>query len=251
MITDKTLLSYENIKHGFFTRKNGFSEGVFKGLNMRRGSADNPEHIEKNYQYVKNTLALDALLTLKQTHSNKVITVTHPWSVAQRPEGDAMVTNLKNVGLGILTADCGPLLLTDPVNNIIGAAHLGRKGALHHLLKNTIEAMENLGAKRHLIYAALGPTISKDNYDVGLDVYQEIIDTMPDKITHLETITPHQHYKLDMPALIGTLCTDIGIKFQSLDLCTYANQDLFFSYRRSTHQQEKNYGCCISVIGLI
>ncbi|MFT6071670.1 MAG: YfiH family protein [Alphaproteobacteria bacterium] len=251
MITHDILNEQPNLKHGFFTRKNGFSTGNYASLNMRIGSNDNPIHIAKNYAYVKETLQLDSLLTLKQTHSNKVITVTDPWDISNRPEGDGFVTSLKNIGLGILTADCGPLLLADTVNQIVGAAHLGRKGALTGLLENTVQAMEAIGADRSSIQAVLGATISHNNYEVGHDVYQEIATLMPNKLHHLCSALQPEKYKLDMLGLICNLCEDANISFHALDYCTYDNPDLFFSYRYNTHQNQSNYGCFISAISLI
>lgn len=251
MITADIFHDIPEIKHGFFTRKNGFSTGLYESLNMGYGSSDQPENILKNYDYVCETLELKTILTLKQVHSSKVIIVTEPWTQNERPEGDALVTNLKNIGLGILTADCGPLLLADIENHIIGAAHLGRKGALLGLLENTITAMEELGANRNHIKAALGPTISCDNYQVGQDVYEEVLSYMPEYEYHLYDTTEKRKYNLDLSGLIADLCDEADIEFSDIKRCTYDESELFFSYRRSTHQKEADYGRLISVISLI
>jgi polyphenol oxidase len=251
MLTHDFFNDEPNLKHGFFTRQNGFSEGIYSSLNMGLGSNDTPQNIEKNYAYVKNTLQLDHLLTLKQVHSNMVVTVKSPWDMNARPEADAMVTNIKNIGLGILTADCGPLLLADKENHVIGAAHLGRKGILSGLLENTLEAMEELGANRNYIQAVLGATISKDNYQVGKDVYDEVMKFMPEYDYHVYDTPEPSKYHLDIVGLIGDLCDEADIEFAALNRCTYAEPDLFYSYRRSVHKQELDYGRLISVISLL
>lgn len=251
MLTHSFFNDEPNLKHGFFTRLNGFSKGLYTSLNMGLGSSDNPDDILKNYEYVKNTLELSHLLTLKQVHSNKVITVKTPWDINDRPEADALVTDLKNVGLGILTADCGPLLLADKENKIIGAAHLGRKGILSGLLENTIQAMEELGANRNYIQAVLGATITKDNYQVGKDVYDEIFKFMPELEHHLYDSHDSQKYHLDIVGMIADLCDEADIQFDNLNRCTYGEPDFFYSYRRSVHNHEPDYGRLISVISLI
>lgn len=251
MLTHDFFNDEPNLKHGFFTRHNGFSEGIYSSLNMGLGSNDNPDTVKKNYAYVKNTLQLDHLLTLKQVHSNRVITVSTPWESENRPEGDAMVTRLKNVGLGVLTADCGPLLLADKDNHVIGVAHLGRKGILSGLLENTLEAMEALGANRNYIQAVLGATISKDAYQVGKDVYDDVIKAMPEYAYHVYDTSEPSKYHLDIVGLIGDLCDEADIEFASLNRCTYSEADLFYSYRRSVHNKEADYGRLISVLSLV
>jgi YfiH family protein len=251
MLTHDFFNDEPNLKHGFFTRQNGFSKGIYNSLNMGLGSNDAPDDVKKNYDYVKNTLQLQHLLTLKQIHSNTVITVTQPWDMQSRPEGDAMVTHLKNIGLGILTADCGPLLLADKENEVIGVAHLGRKGILSGLLENTIEAMEALGANRNYIEAVLGATISKDNYEIGKDVYDDVIKAMPEYDYHLYDTEDKNKYHLDIVGLIADLCDESDIEFSAMNRCTYKEEELFYSYRRSTHKKESDYGRLISVISLV
>ena len=250
MLTHEFFTDEPNLKHGFFTRLNGFSDGIYSSLNMGLGSNDNPDTVLKNYAYVKETLGLEHLLTLKQIHSNKVITVTTPWDIQNRPEGDAMVTHMKNIGLGVLTADCGPLLLADKENDVVGCVHLGRKGILSGLLENTLEAMEALGANRNYIHAVLGATISKDNYEVGKDVYDDIYRTMPEYDYHLYEKSEKFKYHLDIVGMIADLCDEADIEFSALNRCTYGEPDLFFSYRHSVHKKEADYGRLISVIAL-
>lgn len=240
----------DGLKHGFFTRQNGHSQGIYASLNMGKGSQDNPQHVFKNYQTVKHALGLENLQTLNQIHSDIVVTLCDAQELSDLPRGDALVTNIENIGLGILTADCGPVLLADTKNHVIGAAHMGRRGALGGLLQNTVAAMENLGAQRPHIHAVLGPAISKPNYQIGQDIFDEIHLRTPQYQQHIHHSNHAGKYLLDMHALIRQICIDTGINFHNLERCTYAEAELFFSYRRSTHYQEPDYGRLISVIAL-
>lgn len=237
------------IKHGFFTKQNGHSTGIYASLNMGKGSKDHPENITQNYEYVQEQLDIQKLQTLYQIHSNNVVTLTDNL-VEPLPKADAMVTNQPHIALGILTADCGPLLLADPMNKVIGAAHMGRKGTLTGLLENTLIEMEKLGANRQSIIAVLGPTISKDNYEVGQDVFEEVKKHRPDYIHHLYKTDKTGKYLLDMHGLIQEICDNAHIQFENLNRCTYAEPELFYSYRHSTHLNQRDYGRLISVIAL-
>jgi len=247
------LKQFPTIQHVFFTRQNGFSNGIYKSLNLGRGSNDSLENIEKNYAFIHQKMGTDRLISLNQIHSNHVISVTdaNNWQTYCLQKGDGLVTNQPNIVLGVLTADCGPLLLADPHHHVIGAAHLGRKGALTDLLENTVAAMVNLGAQRSHIHAVLGPTISKKNYEMGQDIFDLMNINHKNYIQHLYKLDQTNKYLLDMHGLIQEICQKAHIQFQNLNLCTYDHPDLFYSYRRSTHKQEKDYGRLISTIKMV
>lgn len=249
MFTHNKMLELHHIQHAFFSRKGGYSSDVYDSLNCGYGTKYSRENIQKNYDYVHHMMDSQKLLTLKQIHSNKVITVTEPWTLENRPEADAMVTNIPHITVGILTADCGPLILSDKEKNIIGAAHLGRKGTFTGLLFKTVDAMVKLGATRTNIVAVLGPTISKENYEVGIDVLDDIMDKMPEYKRHLYNITDKKdQFLLDLPRLIAAQAQDAGIDFFDLQRCTYAEEEYFFSYRRTTHKKEEDFGRLLSAI---
>ena len=251
IFTHPLLQTLPHIRHGFFSRKNGHSTDIYGSLNCGYGTHDNPNNVKKNYDFVCDNMQTPQCLTLKQIHSNKVITVTESWDLDNRPEADAMVTNLKNLSLGVLTADCGPLILADKTKNIIGTAHLGRKGVFSGLLFHTINAMVALGAKKSNIVAVLGPTISKINYEVGREIFINIMDRLPEYRRHIHIIRDKpSHYLLDLPAIIQQQAQSAGVIFADLKQCTYADQEHFFSFRRSTHQHEEDFGRLISTISL-
>ncbi|MEM6602701.1 MAG: peptidoglycan editing factor PgeF [Pseudomonadota bacterium] len=244
--------SLKHIDHAFFTRKGGVSEGVYESFNFGYGSQDKIEHILKNYEKAALQLQADFILTCRQIHSDKVITVEQIWTKDNRPEADAMVTYLKNVPLGILTADCGPVLFADQNKNIIGAAHLGRKGALSGLLFHTVDAMEKIGASRKDIIAVLGPTISKENYEVDAVIYDDMRQNHP---AYLPFIHRHfdkkDHFLLDIPGIIQHQAHEAGITFLNLNECTYHNSEFFFSYRKATHLKLPDCGRLLSAIKII
>ena len=250
IFTHEKMLELNHIQHAFFSRQNGHSTAVYNSLNCAYGTKnDIDENVQKNYDYVHKMMGVEQILTLKQIHSNKVITVLEPWDLENRPEADAMVTNVPNMTLGILTADCGPLILADQTKNIIGIAHLGRKGTISGLLFETVDAMIKLGAERSNILAVLGPTLSKDKYEVGMDVFKDIMENVPEYSSHLYNIADKDdHFLLDLPAMIAEQAEDAEINFLNLDRCTYSEDEYFFSYRRSTHKNEDDFGRLLSAV---
>ena len=178
------------------------------------------------------------------------MTVTTPYD-GTRPQADAQVTASPGVILGVLTADCGPILFADPENRVIGAAHAGWKGALGGVLENTIDAMIALGARRTSIRATLGPSISKANYEVGPEFVDRFLAANPDFETFFTPSTKSGHAMFDLPGLTVKRLTEAGVKADHLDLCTYAAPETFFSYRRTTHAGEPDYGRQISAIAIM
>jgi YfiH family protein len=239
------------IAHGFFTREGGVSEGLYAGLNVGLGSHDEPERIHENRTRVAGWFGedLDHLATLYQVHSPHVVVVDGPVS-GDRPKADAQVTAAPGIVLGVLTADCGPVLFADAEAGVIGAAHAGWKGAFDGVLENTIAAMESLGAHRENIVASLGPSISQRNYEVGPEFYDRFVARNPDWASFFAPSDNEEHYLFDLPALTVSRLAAAGVKAENLDICTYADEDRFFSYRRTTHRKEPDYGRQISAIML-
>ena len=271
----KTLSKSSHIAHGFFTRQGGVSEGIYASLNCGPGSDDDPQAVAENRRRVMEELSAEeaSLCTLHQIHSAKVTAVRVPWSDCLRPQADAMVTATPNILIGILTADCGPVLFADEQANVIGAAHAGWKGAVGGILEETIAAMCDLGATREHIHATLGPTIAQESYEVGAEFYETLLADVADN-ERFFVPSPHPSprgeeafpgeptgeshgkagegkYRFDLPAYITHRLTQCGLAgVENLAMDTYDNETDFFSYRRSTHRGEADYGRQISAIML-
>ena len=193
----------------------------------------------------------DRLVSLYQVHSAHVVTVEAPFPVGDRPKADAMVTRVPGLALGIATADCGPVLFADPVARVVGAAHAGWKGALTGVIDATITAMEALGAQRRRIVAVLGPTIAQASYEVGPDFVARLRAEAPGMERLLGAGTRPGHAQFDLPGFILARLGEAGIaEAGMLGLCTYADPERFYSYRRATHRGEADYGRLISAIAL-
>jgi polyphenol oxidase len=244
-------LKAPGIAHGFFSRTGGVSSGIYDSLNCGPGSGDDPEAVVENRRRVMAALSPGAqLISLSQIHSATVHTLSGA-NIKIRPEGDAMVTAVPGLALGILTADCAPVLLADPVAGVIGAAHAGWKGALGGVLEATLEAMEKLGALRGRIQAAIGPCIAQDNYEVGWDFRDRFLEQ---GLKHRRFFVPSDkegHYRFDLPGYAAHRLTAAGAgSVQSLGICTYPAGNGYFSFRRTTHAGEPDYGRQISAIVL-
>ncbi|MEM1100808.1 MAG: peptidoglycan editing factor PgeF [Pseudomonadota bacterium] len=237
-------------KHGFFTRKGGASSGVFAGLNCGAGSSDQAEIVQLNRARVADAMEVEpkALVTQYQVHSTDVVTVTSTHDAQET--ADAMVTREPGLVLGVLAADCQPLLFSEPKAGVIGAAHAGWKGAMAGVLEATVDAMVALGAVRARIRAAIGPTISQRNYEVG----PEFLDRF------LEEDTENQRFfaggtgdrlHFDLPAYGLHRLREAGVGEAAWTRhCTYSDPERFYSYRRSVHLKEADYGRLISTIRL-
>ncbi len=238
--------------HGFFTREHGISTGIYAGLNCGTSSSDDTELVSTNRARVAEATGLptNALLSLHQVHSAEVITVTEPYWSGERPNADAMVTKTKGIGLGILTADCAPVLFSDPVAKVVGAAHAGWKGAIFGITDNTIEAMIRLGANRENISAVIGPCISQSAYEVGQEFFETFADENPD-YTRFFINGKDDKMQFDLPSLVVHRLRTAEIKTATwVRECTYSAPHKYYSYRRTTHAAEPDYGRLISVIRL-
>lgn len=238
------------VRHGFFTRKGGASSGIFAGLNCGTGSSDQSEIVAINRARVAEAMgvALENLVTLHQVHSADAVTVSGPLS--DRPRADALVTATEGVALAVLTADCQPVLFADASARVIGAAHAGWRGAHDGVLETTLDAMEALGARRENIAAVIGPTISQAAYEVGPEFFETFTDDDRDSARFFAN-GKGDRMLFDLPAYGLSRLRAAGVGHAEWTRhCTYGDPARFYSFRRTTHAGEADYGRLISVIRL-
>ena len=246
-------LKSPRIAHGFFTREGGVSQGLYVSLNCGPGSKDDAAAVAENRRRVADALAPEVrLISLSQIHSPIVHTLPAPGPEdGKRLEGDGMVTATPHLGLSILTADCAPVLFADAKAGVIGAAHAGWKGALGGVLEATLEAMEKLGASRTHISAAIGPSISQKNYEVGADFRDRFLEAGAKDGRFFVPSDREDHFRFDLPGYAAHRLTQAGTgSVEMLGICTYPAENGFFSFRRTTHAGEPDYGRQISAIVL-
>jgi polyphenol oxidase len=252
MLQAKNLSALVGIRHAFFTREGGVSEGVYASLNAGVGSADDPAKVAENRARMAKAVGVtpERLLTAYQVHSPDVVVAEKPWPADARPCADAIVTRVPGLAIGVSTADCGPVLFADPQARVIGAAHAGWRGALSGVLEAAIAAMERLGAERGRLVAAVGPMISQRNYEVGNEVMEQFTKADAENARFFATGRPG-HAQFDLPGLIAARLARAGIRqVEDLAACTYADPRLFYSYRRTTHRAEPDYGRHVNAIAL-
>ena len=239
-----------SVPHGFLGRSGGVSTGELSGLNVGYGSNDDRDAIEENRRRAVAALLPGAeLATVHQVHSSEVVYVERPWAQTERPRADAMVTDRPNLLLGILTADCAPVLLADAEAGVVGAAHAGWRGAFGGVAEATIAAMEGLGAVRDRIRAAIGPAIAQASYEVDEAFYRRFIEAAPENerfFTRHSGAKPH----FDLPAYVEHRLESAGVRAENLNLPTYAYPGRFYSLRRATHLGEADYGRQLSAIAV-
>ena len=251
MICATTLMSLQNIKHAFFTRSGGVSIGLYESNNCAFSSADESAHVVKNRNVCSARLDMAALVTVRQEHTSVVVEVEQPWEHGAAPIADALVSRQLGIALGVLTADCAPVLLADGKVGVIGAAHVGWKGACGGVLKNTVESMVNLGADPTRIVAAIGPCIAQPSYEIGPEFAERFKKMDADFARYFTNANPNGHAHFDLAAFAGDRLRDCGVGRVAIDgHDTCADEHLFFSYRRSTLRQESDYGRQLSAIGL-
>jgi hypothetical protein len=253
MKLEADVLKLEKLAHGFFTRQGGVSDGIYASLNIGLGSDDTRDSVLENRKRVAESLgvASSRLVSPYQIHSADVITVSAPFEDGANRKADALVSATPGLALGVATADCGPVLFADPDAGVIGASHSGWKGAVNGILRNTVAAMEALGADRNRIIAVLGPTISQKAYEVGPEFHQRFLEEdAGNERFFIPSETPG-HFMFDLPAFITARLEGLGLQtVADLRLCTYADEERFYSYRRTTHRREPDYGRQISAIAL-
>lgn len=243
-LTSVYLNKITSINHGFFTRKGGVSNGIYASLNLRSSSLDNPDHLRHNRQKMADyfKIPFENLIFLNQQHYNHVHTVEH--NPQKRLNGDGLVTKLQQIGLVIITADCIPMLLADPQNKIIGACHVGWKGALSGVIQNTISKMQQLGAETENIIAAMGPAIGVDSYEISKDFYEHFLK----QDIKAKVFFKNKKY-FDLKGYALSCLNNAGLtKIEVLANDTFTEKETFFSYRRSFKNQEPDYACQASVI---
>ena len=241
----------EGVPHGFLGRRGGVSRGICSSLNVGLGSSDDREAIRENRRRAIEAVAPGAaLVTLHQVHSATAIPVAEPFPDDTRPKADALVTDRPGLLLGILTADCTPVLFWDRSACVVGAAHAGWKGAIGGVIGSTVEAMERLGAERSRIVAAVGPTIARKSYEVDEGFFRRFVSEAPDNERFFAD-GKLGHHQFDLEGFVVSKIADAGLtKIEALGLDTYSDPDRFFSYRRATHRGEPDYGRQISLIAL-
>ena len=250
MFFSSKLKKIESIRHCFFSRKNGFSTGNYESLNCGLGSNDKRENVIKNLEFVSKKIGCkkESLITLNQKHSNKVIHFNNQKSVENKLTGDAIVSEVKNVGISILTADCAPILFYDPIKKIIGCVHSGWKGALNGIINNTIKKFNELNSNNNDLISIVGPCIGKENYEVKDDLYKKFVDQDVKYKNFFEKIGDNK-YMFDLRGVINKKLSDLNIKnIENININTFSKKEFFYSYRRSIVNKENDYGRCISVI---
>lgn len=254
MLQASSLATLDRIRHAFFTRSGGVSQGVYASLNGGVGSNDAPDKVAENRARMATTLGVnpDRLLTPYQIHSPDVVVADKLWTRENRPRADAIVTRVPRLAIGVSTADCGPLLFADSKAGVVGAAHAGWRGALTGVIEATIATMERIGADRGRITAALGPAIRQPNYEVGPELVERFVAADPRNARFFTASQRTGHAMFDLTGYIAERVRQAGIvQFEDLGLCTYAEPERFFSYRRTTLRAEPDYGRHINAIALV
>ena len=247
MFYSKKLKKIKQIKHCFFSKKNGFSKGIYKGLNCGKGSKDKKENIKKNLDYVakKMNVERDKLILMHQTHSNKVIEIKKN-NYKKKIIADAMITKMKGFALGVVTADCVPIILYDTKNEIVGCIHAGWKGAFLGIIKNTISKIKKISSGNKF-YACIGPCIGKKSYEVDKNFYKMFLAKSRNNKIYFSN--KNKTKKLfNLRKFVTNKLIKANINIDQINRDTFAEKGNFFSYRRSCKLKQKDYGRCISSI---
>jgi YfiH family protein len=241
----------EGVAHGFLGRRGGVSQGVCAGLNVGWGSTDDRDAIAENRRRAVEAVAPGArLVTVHQVHSGDAVYATQPWPDDARPHCDALVTDRPGLALGILTADCAPVLLADREAGVVGAAHAGWKGAFLGVVESTVAEMEKLGASRARIAAAVGPCIARRSYEVDDAFLRRFAEAEPEN-ERFFSAGREGHHQFDLEGFVLSRLAAAGLaRVEALGQDTYSQPDVFYSYRRSTHRGEPSYGRQIALIAL-
>jgi YfiH family protein len=246
------LSAIPGLRHAFFTRDGGVSDGIYADLNGGLGSNDDPANVTENRRRMAAQMGVspEHFLSVWQIHSPDAVVASGPWENASRPRADAIVTSTEGLAIGITAADCGPILLVDPNARVIGAAHAGWKGALTGIVESTVGAMEKLGAERGGIVAAVGPLIRQHSYEVGGEFVERFIEADAENGAFFIPSAREGHALFDLAGFIRTRLENSGVlMIDDIGLDTYSDER-FFSYRRSVHRKEPDYGRHVHAIAL-
>ena len=250
MLYSKKFNKFKSIKHCFFSRKNGFSKGLYKGLNCGRGSKDIKKNILKNLNYVSQKMLVkkNKLILMNQTHSNKVIEIKKS-NFKKIINSDAIITRVKGLALGVVTADCAPVIMYDLKNKIVGCIHVGWKGAFSEIIKNTVNKIKKLNTNNN-IFACIGPCIGKKSYEVDLVFYKKFLNKSKKNKKYFSH--KNKNKKLfNLRKFVADKLIELKVKVHHVDHDTFKEKMNFFSYRRSCKLKQNDYGRCISVVRLI
>ena len=251
---EATSLALPGLAHGFFGRSGGVSTGVYASLNGGVGSCDAPQLVEENKARMAKRLGVASgrLLVPYQIHSAEALAVSEPWTPETRPRCDGLATRTRGLALGVTGADCGMLLFVDAAEGGGGAAPPGWKGALYGVIEATLAAMEGLGARRKEVRVALGPMIDAESYEVGPEFVERFVNEDPGFRRFFAPSPKAGHAMFDLPGFIEMRAAQAGVaSFEDIRVSTYANEESCFSYRRSVHRGEEDYGRLVSAITLI
>jgi len=252
MLASSLLSAIPGLRHAFFTREGGVSDGIYARLNGGLGSHDNPAHVAENRRRMAEHMGVEPshFLNAHQIHSLDAVVVDGPWQGPARPKADAIVTASAGLAIGVTTADCAPILFVDPKARVIGAAHAGWKGALTGILESTINTMEKLGAERSGMIAVIGPLIRQHSYEVGSEFVERFIEADPENILFFLPGERDGHAMFDLAGFIRMRLENAGVLMvDDLGVDTYSDER-FFSYRRSVHRKEPDYGRHVHAIAL-
>lgn len=253
MIQARALADLDGVRHRFFTRRGGVSQGLYSSLNCGYGSGDSPDNVKENRRRAAAAFALGEtdLLTVHQVHSTDVLTVGEArWTSPGAPKADALVTDRPGVALGVLSADCAPVLFADPQAGVIGAAHAGWKGALGGVTDTTLAAMEKLGARRERVQAVIGPCIAGASYEVGPEFPAPFLAQDPANERFFRPSTRAGHFMFDLPGYLLQRLARAGVAATATGQDTRTDEADFFSYRRNTLNGVRDYGRGLSAIAL-
>ena len=252
MYFSKNLNNFANVKHCFFSKSGGVSKDVYNSLNCGLGSGDDKESVLNNLSIVSKKIGIDKdnLFTMNQTHSNKVVIIDDSNQNSKRVNADALITNIKNITISVLTADCVPVLIYEKINHTVACVHAGWRGAINGIIENTFDHIIRMN-KDNNFYVAVGPCIGLKNYEVGKEFYNSFIR---ENIKNKKFFSLNKNNKIffDLRKYVNFKINKFDIKnLENIDLDTYAEKEKFFSFRRSRKLKEKDYGRCISTIGLV
>ena len=250
MFYSRNLKKFKKIKHCFFSRKNGFSKGFYKGLNCGRGSKDKKKNILKNINYISKKMFVkkNKLILMKQTHSSKVIEIKKN-NYNRKINSDAIITKVKGLALGVLTADCVPIIIYDFKNEIVGCIHAGWKGAFSGIIKNTVNKIKKLNSNNQ-IFASIGPCIGHKSYEVDLNFYKKFLNKSRKNKKYFSH--KNKNKKLfNLRKFVADKLIELKVKVDHVKHDTFKEKMNFFSYRRSCNLKQNDYGRCISVVRLI